>query len=151
MTIDNVGGPSVISNNSAGRSGGGLWLNHPNTTSTISKVTFSGNGAGDDGGAIRLGSSTPGNVLNVSFSRFVSNTASSGKASGLSVCNGNATATNNWWGCSTGPSAAPCDGSSTRPPARPVRWAPARSMLRPGCGSTSPRRRTRWSPAKAPA
>ncbi|MEZ4862432.1 MAG: Ig-like domain repeat protein [Caldilineaceae bacterium] len=115
LTIDNVGGPSVISNNSAGRSGGGIWLNHPNTTSTISKVTFSGNSAGDDGGAIRLGSSTPGNVLNVSFSRFVNNTASSGKASGLSVYNGNATATNNWWGCSTGPSAAPCDTAKLDP------------------------------------
>ena len=115
LTIDNAGGASVISNNSAGRSGGGIWLNHPNTTSTISKVTFSGNSAGDDGGAIRLGSSTPGNVLNVSFSRFVNNTASSGKASGLSVYNGNATATNNWWGCSTGPSAAPCDTAKLDP------------------------------------
>ncbi|MCE7986497.1 MAG: CSLREA domain-containing protein [Caldilinea sp. CFX5] len=115
LVIDNVGGPSVISNNSAGRSGGGIWLNHPNTTSTISKVTFSGNSAGDAGGAIRLDSSRPGNALNVSFSRFVNNTAASGKASALSVYNGDAIVSNNWWGCSTGPSAAPCDTAKLDP------------------------------------
>jgi CSLREA domain-containing protein len=115
LTIDNVGGPSLISNNSSGRSGGGIWLNHSNQTSTISKVTISNNSAVDGGGGIRLDSSSSGNVLNLSFSRIVNNTAAGGRATGLSVNNGTANADNNWWGCSTGPSAAPCDTAKVDP------------------------------------
>ncbi|KPV43030.1 hypothetical protein SE17_44370, partial [Kouleothrix aurantiaca] len=117
ITIDNTGGPSVISSNSAGRTGGGSWLNHSNRTSTITRATIAGNSAGDAGGAIRLDSATPANALNLSFSRIVNNTAASGKASALSVYNGVATATSNWWGCSTGPSAAPCDTAKLDPAA----------------------------------
>ncbi|HET7486428.1 MAG TPA: Ig-like domain repeat protein [Acidimicrobiales bacterium] len=109
LTIDNSGGASAITGNSSGRSGGGVWLNHTNSTSTISKVSITGNTAVDGGGGIRLDSAATGNVLNLSFSRIVDNTAGSGKGSGLSVNNGTANATNNWWGCSTGPGAAPCD------------------------------------------
>lgn len=106
---------TLISNNSSGRAGGGIWLNHTNRTSTINGVTISGNQASDGGGGIRLDSGAPGNLLNLSFSRLVNNTAGSGKGSGLSVNNGSATATNNWWGCSTGPSAAPCDTAQIDP------------------------------------
>lgn len=106
---------SLISNNSSGRAGGGIWLNHANRTSTISGVTISNNQATDGGGGIRLDSAAPSNQLNLSFSRLVNNTAGSGKGSGLSVNNGTATATNNWWGCSTGPSVAPCDTAKVDP------------------------------------
>lgn len=106
LTIDQG---SVISNNTSGRAGGGIWLNHANRTSTITGVTITGNQATDGGGGIRLDSSATSNNLTLSFSRLVNNMAGSGKGSGLSVNNGAATAVNNWWGCSTGPSAAPCD------------------------------------------
>ncbi|MBK9711283.1 MAG: immunoglobulin domain-containing protein [Kouleothrix sp.] len=115
LTIDNAGGATAISGNSSGRSGGGIWLNHTSSTSNITKVTISGNSAADGGGGIRLDSSATGNVLNLSFSRIVGNTAGGGKGSGLSVNNGTANAANNWWGCSTGPSAAPCDTAKVDP------------------------------------
>ncbi|MBK9711279.1 MAG: Ig-like domain repeat protein [Kouleothrix sp.] len=107
LTIDNSGGATVISNNTSGRDGGGIWLNHTSSTSNISKVTITGNSAAGSGGGIYLGTSTTGNALNVSFSRIVNNTAANGR--GLLVNGGTANADNNWWGCSTGPSASPCD------------------------------------------
>jgi len=108
LTIDNVGGVALFSNNQAGNNGGGLFLRHPSQTTNISKVTFSGNSAVNLGGGLRS-SNGDGQTLNVSFSRFVGNTAASGKGSGLSSYTAATTAVNNWWGCSTGPSAAPCD------------------------------------------
>ena len=108
LTIDNVGGVALFSNNQAGNNGGGLFLRHPSQTTNISKVIFSGNSAVNLGGGLRS-SNGDGQTLNVSFSRFVNNTAASGKGSGLSTYTAVTTAANNWWGCSTGPSAAPCD------------------------------------------
>ncbi len=98
---------TTISNNSAGRFGGGIFINQSNITSTFSKLTMVGNSATTNGGAIYLGSSATANVLSVSFSRIVGNTG--GGFRGLAVDAGTANVENNWWGCNTGPSAAPCD------------------------------------------
>ena len=68
---------------------------------------MTGNSATTNGGAIDLASATTANVLNMSFSRIVGNTG--GGFSGLAVDGGTANVENNWWGCNTGPSAAPCD------------------------------------------
>ncbi|MBS1797258.1 MAG: Ig-like domain repeat protein [Acidobacteria bacterium] len=101
-----INGPTTISGNSSGRFGGGLFYNHGNVTSTISKATITGNTATTQGGGIYLGSSPTANLLNVSFSRIVGNTG--GGFTGLAADAGTATATNNWWGCNTG-AAAPCN------------------------------------------
>ena len=48
----------------------------------------------------------------MSFSRIVGNAGGPGGGNGLRVDNGGpgtVTATNNWWGCNSGPSAPPCD------------------------------------------
>ena len=68
-----------------------------------------GNSSGTSGGAIDVGSQTGanGNILNMSFSRIVGNTG--GGFTGLVTRGGTANVENNWWGCNTGPSAAPCD------------------------------------------
>lgn len=99
--------PTTISGNSSGRFGAGIWVNHSNGTTVISKATMTGNSATTSGGAIYLGSSTTANVLSMSFSRIVGNTG--GGFKGLAVDAGTANVENNWWGCNTGPSAAPCD------------------------------------------
>ena len=99
--------PTIISNNSSGRNGGGIWLNHTNGTTVINKATMTGNNANGTGGAMYLASATTANVLNVNFSRIVGNTG--GGFKGLAVDAGTANVENNWWGCNTGPSAAPCD------------------------------------------
>ncbi len=102
-----INAPTIIRNNSSGRSGGGIFLNHSNATTVMSKSTLTGNSATLNGGAVYLGTSTTANVLNMSFSRIVGNTA--GTFSGLVTTGGIANVENNWWGCNTGPSAAPCD------------------------------------------
>ena len=53
-----------------------------------------------------------GGNLTVGFSRIVGNSGGTGGGNGLRVDNGGpgtVIATNNWWGCNDGPSAAPCD------------------------------------------
>jgi CSLREA domain-containing protein len=99
--------PTTISNNQSGRFGGGLWINHTNGTTVISEATITGNSATTNGGAIYLASSTTANVLNMSFSRIAGNTG--GGFRGLAVDGGTGSVESNWWGCNTGPSAAPCD------------------------------------------
>ena len=47
----------------------------------------------------------------MSFSRIVGNTG--GGFTGLVTRGGTANVENNWWGCNTGPSAAPCDTAGT--------------------------------------
>src|SRR5262249_862558 len=99
---------TTISGNISGGQGGGVHLNQNNpAASLITKTTFTNNSAATSGGGIRHGSGIGNNNLNVSFCRFAGNTALVG--SGLAVFNGNATAENNWWGCNTGPGAAPCN------------------------------------------
>ena len=90
LTIDQG---SAINNNTSGRFGGGIRLSHSSGTSTISKVTFTGNtaAAGGAGGAIRFEVGT----LNMSFSRIVNNTSPAGTGSGLSVNGGTANAGQN--------------------------------------------------------
>jgi CSLREA domain-containing protein len=105
---------SVISNNSSGNSGGGIWSNTAGDGSptTIVSSNLLSNSATVTGGAIAVGIETPaeGNSLQVSLSRIFGNTATggaSGVANGVSGQGaGEVTATENWWGCNTGPSVA---------------------------------------------
>ena len=110
---------SLISHNSTGGSGGGVWSNTAGDGSqtTITSSNFLSNSASKTGGAIAMGIETQaeGNILQVSLSRIVGNTATggaSGLANGVSGQGaGEAIATENWWGCNTGPttSADGCD------------------------------------------
>ena len=93
--------------NSSGRFGGAIFVNHGNTTSSITKTTIRNNSATTTGSGIYLGSTTTANLLNVSFSRIVNNTGAGLK--GLATAGGTANAENNWWGCGTTPTAGPCD------------------------------------------
>lgn len=105
---------SLISNNSTGGSGGGVWSNPAGDGSqtTITSSNFLSNTASGTGGAIALGleSQAAGNILQISLSRIVGNTATgggSGLANGVSGDGaGEAIATENWWGCNTGPTTA---------------------------------------------
>ena len=124
LTIDQ--GSSFTGNTSgtlAGQAaeGGGLYatLGNANSSFTLSKATVTGNslGASADkrgGGGIAVGGNS--GTLTIAFSRIVGNSIGapvSGANQGTGLHkdnnNGSVTATNNWWGCSTGPSAAPCD------------------------------------------
>ncbi len=83
---------------------GGAIFSRPNSGSVnIERTVFTGNSA-YYGGAIYANLSHP---VTITYSRFVGNTATAG--SGIYVDGSTVTAENNWWGCSTGPSAAPCD------------------------------------------
>ena len=143
---------SVIQNNVAGNStatgavgsGGGIQSgNSANSSTTLSKVTIIGNSVSPNadvqngGGGILAG----GN-LTMSFSRIVGNSAGAGTGDGLRVDNGGpgtVTATNNWWGCNSGPSAAPCDtavlsgagGEEAPRPSRSTRGSCCRSARAP--------------------
>jgi len=99
--------------------GGGIEIDllHPNASLTISKTTIVGN-AESAGATTKLGgggiyvqnvANPTAGALTIQFSRIEGNTATVG--SGLKKDNqpGAVTATNNWWGCSAGPSATPCD------------------------------------------
>ena len=102
---------STISNNSTGASGGGIWSNTAGDGSqtTITSSNFLSNSAAQAGGAIALGIETQaeGNILQVSLSRIVGNAATDGAtglANGVSGQGaGEAIATENWWGCNSGP------------------------------------------------
>ena len=97
---------STFTNNTVptGASYGGAINSRPNSGSlTINRTVFSGNSAWY-GGAI-FADAQP---VTITYSRIVSNTAAVA-GSGLYVDGSTVTAENNWWGCSTGPSAAPCD------------------------------------------
>lgn len=105
---------TLISSNSAGGYGGGIWSNTATDGSqtTISNSNFLSNSAASAGGAIALGIETQaeGNILQVGLSRIYGNTSTSG-ASGLAngisgEGGGQAIAINNWWGCNTGPTTA---------------------------------------------
>ena len=97
---------STFTNNTvpAGTSYGGAINSRPNSGSlTIDRTVFTGNSAWY-GGAI-FANSGP---VTITYSRIVGNTAAVA-GSGLYVDGSTVTAENNWWGCSTGPGAAPCD------------------------------------------
>jgi hypothetical protein len=95
-----------MNNNSSGRFGGGLFVNHGSGTTAISKITMVGNSATTTGSAIYLGTTTTANNLTMSFSRIVGNT---GAGLDVATADGTATVENNWWGCNTGPNTAGCD------------------------------------------
>jgi hypothetical protein len=97
---------STFTNNTTlSTSQGGAIYYRPTTSGslTIDKSTLSGNSSGF-GGSI-YAESFP---VTISNSRIVGNTATY-SGSGIYVWTATVTSTNNWWGCSTGPSAAPCD------------------------------------------
>ena len=108
--------PTIISNNSAGREGGGMYMLVHQTSVNISEATFSNNnadgtgGAVFGGGAIALGPQSFGaslNALNVSYTRFIGNISPQG--SGISNRGGLVNAENNWWGCNAGPGNTGCN------------------------------------------
>lgn len=124
LTIDQ--GTSFSGNVSGTRAGqaaegGGLYvsLGNANSSFTLSKATVTGNGFGATadkrgGGGIAVGGIA--GPVTISFSRIFGNSigapvSGANQGTGLHKDNnpGSVTATNNWWGCSTGPSAAPCD------------------------------------------
>ncbi|MEO7509705.1 MAG: hypothetical protein ABIZ95_20840, partial [Pyrinomonadaceae bacterium] len=79
----------------------------------INRNTFSNNTAAGVGGAIMANNALgPSNTPVINYNRFVGNTSTASAASsGLhySESAGSVNAKNNWWGCNTGPTAAPCD------------------------------------------
>lgn len=96
--------------------GGGVYVDNGSSgTVTLNKLTLTGNvstlapsgGTSRGGGGIGFG--TVDGAVTLSFSRIANNIATSGTGALRDLNAGAVTATNNWWGCSTGPTAAPCD------------------------------------------
>ena len=89
----------------AGSSGGGLESLSVGGTTIVSGSTFTGNSA-TNGGAIENRG-----PLAVTDSRIAGNAATTGSGIDQNLGNSATTmsATDVWWGCNTGPSAAPCD------------------------------------------
>ncbi|HLO33280.1 MAG TPA: Ig-like domain repeat protein [Anaerolineales bacterium] len=104
---------STFTGNTATNSfGGALKLDGTNLNTTpfsLTHLKITGNTAGISGGGIFVGNSN----VTMSQSLIVGNNAPTGKGLHRSVDAGTVTVTNNWWGCSTGPGAAPCDTAST--------------------------------------
>jgi CSLREA domain-containing protein len=104
---------STFTGNTATNSfGGALDLDGTALTTTpfaLSHLRLTGNGAGTSGGAVYVGNSN----VTMSKSLIVGNSAPLGSGIHKSVDVATATVTGNWWGCSTGPSAAPCDTATT--------------------------------------
>jgi len=98
--VDNSGGPTVISGNTAGGNGGGI---HYHAVSpdvmTLTKLTITGNTATGNGGGIDAGEPSLAHAFTMSFSRLAGNTAPTGK--NLNNNHTSATVTNNWWGVNT--------------------------------------------------
>ena len=112
---------SVVSGNTSGGTGGtnslaqggGLFVAPFAGSGTITKTTIINNvlaasAATNRGGA---GIAAGQGALTVSYNRIVGNTGTATLGTGLNkdINSGTTTATENWWGCSTGPIAAPCD------------------------------------------
>jgi len=80
---------------------------------SIQRNTFTGNSApSGTGGAIHANNSFgAAGVINILYNRIVGNTAGNVNTSGLAMASsaGSVTATNNWWGCNTGPGTAACN------------------------------------------
>lgn len=123
---------STISDNRAawtGNAGGGLHIS--GGTATIHRTHFVNNRAADtlraptgQGGAIAHLNGT----LNVSFSRFVNNVATSGSGIFQSAGGGTTTANDNWWGVNTGPGAGVLAGT---PAPTATRWLQLRHNANP--------------------
>ena len=119
VTIDQ--GTQIRNNVSGGVAGGtaggsGLFLGGSALTTTpmlLSKVMISGNHDGASATNHFGGGGIYADRANVTlqYSRIINNLISGSSGSGLfkTADTGTVTATDNWWGCSTGPGAAPCD------------------------------------------
>ena len=111
-TLD-ITGSTFTGNHSgaAGSAGGALFLGQIGvtaTTFTVDNSTFTGNNATIGiGGAIYVGSGS----LTANFDRIVGNSAAIG--GGIGVRGGTASATDDWWGCNSGPNTAGCDTVNT--------------------------------------
>ena len=111
-TTVSVTNSSFTGNTATNSFGGALDLNSTSPTTTpfsLSHLTITGNHAGISGGGVYVGNSN----IAMSKSLIVGNTAPDGSGIHKSVDASTATATNNWWGCSTGPGASPCDTATT--------------------------------------
>ncbi len=100
---------AVATSGGAGDDGGAIAIDTDGAVN-ITKSIFTGNSAAANGGAIYFNdSATQAAVaaLTLSYNRIVGNTAAAG--SGLFHASGTATAERNWWGCNSGPAAAPCN------------------------------------------
>ncbi|MFZ5855964.1 MAG: beta strand repeat-containing protein [Chloroflexota bacterium] len=109
VTIQNS---TFTSNTATASFGGAIDLDSTNLNSTpfsLSHLVITGNTAGTSGGGVYVGNSN----VTMSKSRIVNNSAPTGSGIHKSVDAATATVTNNWWGCSTGPGAAPCDVATT--------------------------------------
>ena len=103
---------------------------------TISGSTFTGNAAARNGGAIFLADNanqTAAPTLTLSYSRIVGNSATT-SGSGVYRASGTASAENNWWGCTAGPTVAPCDRVVGAVDADP--WIVLRHSANPGAITT---------------
>jgi CSLREA domain-containing protein len=104
---------STFTGNTATNSfGGALDLDATNLNTTpfaLTHLTITGNTAGQAGGGLFIGNAN----VTMSKSLIVGNSAPTASGLRKSVDAATATVTNNWWGCSTGPGAAPCDTAST--------------------------------------
>ena len=108
-TLDITG--STFTNNTSGAvgsAGAALFLGQSGdtaTTFTVDNSTFTGNYTTNDGigGAIYVGSGS----LTANYDRITGNSADLG--GGIAVRGGSAVATDNWWGCNSGPNATGCD------------------------------------------
>ena len=110
-------GTSIVSNNSAGRWGGGVFAEEasPEAETTISSTNVLNNSATTTGGGLAVGPDNPssGDSMQVNLSRIFGNTSTNG-TSGLGLVSpGAAVATNNWWGCNAGPGNTGCDGADS--------------------------------------
>jgi CSLREA domain-containing protein/uncharacterized repeat protein (TIGR01451 family) len=125
----------------AGSAGGALFLGSNGGTASFSidHSTFTGNQATDAtgiGGAIYVGSG----ALTVGTSRFADDVAPHGSA--LGVRGGTASATEDWWGCPSGPNTAGCDaadnsgGTLTDNPWITFSVVPSPASVAPGGSST---------------
>ncbi len=90
---------TIFSGNSAAQ-GGAVYS--VGSTASIQHSQFTGNTATTSGGAFSIA----GGTADLNYNRIVGNSPAS---TALNVSGGAADATENWWGCSNGPSATPCD------------------------------------------
>ena len=104
---------SYVTNNSAGRWGGGLFTEQadPEGATTVTSTNFLSNSGVTTGGGIAVGPDNPssGNSLQISLSRIFGNASTNGTKGLATVSPGTAIAKFNWWGCNAGPTDARCD------------------------------------------
>jgi large repetitive protein len=111
-TTISIQNSTFTGNHATNAFGGALDLDATNVNTTpfsLSHLTITGNTAGQAGGGLFVGNSK----VTMSQSLIVGNSAPTAGGIRKSVDATAVDVSNNWWGCSTGPSAAPCDTAST--------------------------------------